>query len=159
MARDVFPVGHLSGDFLKLMQLGSVLGLVVGDIAGKGLSAGIWQAHLMGLIQRSARRNPDAADAVADVNRDLCQDQDERPLTALFFARLDPQSNDLVYRNAGLPAPLLLRQNKTVEQLEKGGPMLGAMPQAAFQSGRVRLNPGDMLIAYSDGVTDCRNAQ
>ncbi|MCU1239946.1 MAG: hypothetical protein JWO71_672 [Candidatus Acidoferrum typicum] len=159
IAGEIFPVRHLSGDFFKVMQLDSVLGLAVGDIAGKGLSAGIWQAHLMGLIQRAARRHSDAADAIAEVNRELCQDQDERPLTALFFARLDPHSNDLVYCNAGLPAPLLLRQNKTVERLEEGGPMLGAMPAAVFRSGRVRLNPGDMLIAYSDGVTECRNSQ
>jgi serine phosphatase RsbU (regulator of sigma subunit) len=159
IAGEIFPVRHLSGDFFKVMQLDSVLGLVVGDIAGKGLSAGIWQAYLMGLIQRSARRYPDPGAAVADVNRELCQDQDERPLTALFFARLDPQCNDLIYCNAGLPAPLLLRQNEAVERLEKGGPMLGAMPQANFQSGKVRLNPGDMLIAYSDGVTECRNSK
>jgi serine phosphatase RsbU (regulator of sigma subunit) len=159
IAGEIFPVRHLSGDFFKVIQLGSVLGLVVGDIAGKGLTAGIWQAHLMGLIQHGARRHSDPADAVADVNRDLCRDQDERPLTALFFARLDPHSNDLVYCNAGLPAPLLLRQNKTVERLEEGGPMLGAMPAAVFRCGRVRLNPGDMLIAYSDGVTECRNSQ
>ena len=159
IAGEIFPVRHLSGDFFKVMQLDSVLGLAVGDIAGKGLSAGIWQAHLMGLIQRSARRHSDPADAVAEVNRELCQDQGERPLTALFFARLDPQWNDLVYCNAGLPAPLLLRHNKTVERLEKGGPMLGALQEAAFNSGRVRLNPGDMLIAYSDGVTECRNSQ
>src|SRR5260370_18795643 len=80
-------------------------------------------------------------------------------MTALFFARLDPQSNDLVYCNAGLPAPLLFRHNKTVERLEKGGPMLGALQEAAFNSGRVRLNPGDMLIAYSDGATERRNSQ
>ena len=159
IAGEIFPVRHLSGDFFKVMQLGSVLGLAVGDIAGKGLTAGIWQAHLMGLIQRGARRYSDPANAVAEVNRELCQDQDERPLTALFFARLDPHSNDLVYVNAGLPAPLLLRQNKTVERLEEGGPMLGAMPAAVFRSGRVRLNSGDMLIAYSDGVTECRNSQ
>jgi serine phosphatase RsbU (regulator of sigma subunit) len=159
IAGEIFPVRHLSGDFFKVMQLDSILGLAVGDIAGKGLTAGIWQAHLMGLIQRAARRHSDAADAVAEVNRELCQDQDEPPLTALFFARLDPQSNDLVYCNAGLPATLLLRQNKTVERLEKGGPMLGAMPQAAFQTGRVRLDAGDMLIAYSDGVTECRNSE
>jgi len=159
IAGEIFPVRHLSGDFFKVMQLDSVLGLIVGDIAGKGLSAGIWQAHLMGLIQRAARKHSAPADAVADVNRELCQDQDERPLMALFFARLDPQCNDLIYCNAGLPAPLLLRQNKTVDRLEAGGPMLGAMPQAAFQSGKVRLNPGDMLIAYSDGVTECRNSQ
>lgn len=158
IAGEIFPVRHLSGDFFKVMELDSVFGLAVGDIAGKGLSAGIWQAHLMGLIQRCARRHSDPANAVAEVNVELCQDQGEPPITALFFARLDPQENELVYCNAGLPAPLLLRRNKTVERLEKGGPMLGALQKAAYETGSVRLNPGDMLLAYSDGVTECRNS-
>jgi len=159
IAGEIFPVRHLSGDFFKVMELDSALGLTVGDIAGKGLSAGIWQAHLMGLIRRCARRHSDPAAAVAEVNAELCQDQDEPPIAALFFARLDPQENELVYCNAGLPAPLLLRHNKTVERLEKGGPMLGALQGAAYDSGSVRLNPGDMLLAYSDGVTECRNSK
>jgi serine phosphatase RsbU (regulator of sigma subunit) len=159
IAGEIFPVRHLSGDFFKVMELDSALGLTVGDIAGKGLSAGIWQAHLMGLTQRSARRHSDPAAAVAEVNAELCQAQGEPPITALFFARLDPQENELVYCNAGLPAPLLVRHNKTVERLEKGGPMLGALQEAAYDSGSVRLNPGDMLLAYSDGVTECRNSE
>jgi serine phosphatase RsbU (regulator of sigma subunit) len=159
IAGESFPVRHLSGDFFKVMELDSALGLTVGDIAGKGLSAGIWQPHLMGLIRRSARTHSDPAAAVAEVNAELCQDQDEPPIAALFFARLDPQENELVYCNAGLPAPLLLRHNKTVERLEKGGPMLGALQEAAYNSGSVRLNPGDMLLAYSDGVTECRNSE
>ena len=159
IAGEIFPVRHLSGDFFKVMELDSALGLTVGDIAGKGLSAGIWQAHLMGLIRRCARRHSDPAAAVAEVNRELCQDQGEPPITALFFARLDQQENELVYCNAGLPAPLLLRHNKTVERLEKGGPMLGALQEGVYDSGRVRLNPGDMLLAYSDGVTECRNSE
>src|SRR6266567_2944992 len=93
IASEIFPVRHLSGDFFKVMELDPVLGLAVGDIAGKGLTAGIWQTHLLGLIQRCARSHSDAADAVAEVNRELCQDQDERPMTALFFARLDRQWN------------------------------------------------------------------
>jgi serine phosphatase RsbU (regulator of sigma subunit) len=159
IAGEIFPVRHLSGDFFKVMELDSALGLTVGDIAGKGLSAGIWQAHLMGLIRRSARRHSDPAAAVAEVNAELCQDQDEPPIAALFFARLDPQENELVYCNAGLPAPLLLRHNKAVERLEKGGPMLGALQKAAYDTGSVRLNPGDILLAYSDGVTECRNSK
>jgi serine phosphatase RsbU (regulator of sigma subunit) len=159
IAGEIFPVRHLSGDFFKVMELDSALALTVGDIAGKGLSAGIWQAHLMGLIRRSARRHSDPAAAVAEVNEELCQDQDEPPIAALFFARLDPKENDLMYCNAGLPAPLLMRHNKTLERLEKGGPMLGALPKAAYDSGSVRLNPGDMLLAYSDGVTECRNSE
>ncbi len=158
IAGEIFPVRHLSGDFFKVMELGLALGMVLGDIAGKGLTAGIWQAHLMGLIQRSARRHANPAVAVAEVNSELCQD-DAPPLTALFFARIDPRSDELVYCNAGLPAPLLLRDNKTLERLEEGGPMLGAVKNGAFRTGRVTLGPGDMLVVYSDGVTECRNAQ
>jgi serine phosphatase RsbU (regulator of sigma subunit) len=159
IAGEIFPVRHLSGDFFKVMELGPALGVVLGDIAGKGLTAGIWQAHLMGLIQRSARNQANPSDAVAEVNGELCRDDGAPPLTALFFARIDPSTNELRYCNAGLPAPLLFRANKTLEQLDHGGPMLGAMKTATFQTGCVSLNPGDMLIAYSDGVTECRNLQ
>src|SRR5260221_11690118 len=71
IAGEIFPVRHLSGDFFKVMQLGSVLGLVVGDIAGKGLSAGIWQAHRMGLIRRGVRRHSYPGAAVAEGTRRL----------------------------------------------------------------------------------------
>jgi serine phosphatase RsbU (regulator of sigma subunit) len=159
IAGEIFPVRHLSGDFFKVMQLDGVLGLVLGDIAGKGLSAGIWQAHLMDLIQRCSQTHIHPTDAVAAVNRELCLNQDEPPITALFFGRLDPERNELVYCNAGLPAPLVLRRNKSVERLEIGGPMLGAVQEARYASGSVHLNPGDMLLAYSDGLTECRNPQ
>jgi phosphoserine phosphatase RsbU/P len=191
IAGEIFPVRHLTGDFFKVMELDSALGLVLGDIAGKGLTAGIWQAHLMGLIQRSARTHTDPADVVAEVNRQLCHDEGAPPITALFFARLDLQDNVLVFCNAGLPAPLLFRHKQPAKAagsmspsreqfgvreriepsassvqnasrwicLEEGGPMLGAVPDARFSSGSVRMDPGDMLIAFSDGATECRNSQ
>ena len=159
VAGEIFPVRHLCGDFFKAMQLEDDLALVVGDIAGKGLSAGIWQAHLMDLVQRCAKTHPDPRDAVAAVNRELCLNESEPPLTALFFARLDVQRGELVYCNAGLPAALVLRRNKSVEQLDKGGPMLGALEKATYSSGSITLNAGDMLLAYSDGLTECRNSR
>lgn len=159
LAGESFAVRHLTGDFFKVIQLDSDLGLFLGDIAGKGLTAGIWQTHMMDLVHRSARNHPHPGDAVAAVNRELCQDLGEPPITALFFARLEPDSNELVYCNAGLPAPLIFRSNKSVESLEEGGPMLGALEEATYGSGRVQLNPGDMLLAYSDGLTECRNHQ
>jgi sigma-B regulation protein RsbU (phosphoserine phosphatase) len=159
IAGEIFPVRHLSGDFFKVTQFDGVLGLVVGDIAGKGLSAGIWQAHVMDLIQRCSVTHVHPADAVAAVNRELCLNQSEPPITALFFGRLDPERNELVYCNAGLPAPVVLRHNKSVERLEEGGPMLGALQEARYRAGSVDLNPGDMLLAYSDGLTECRNSQ
>jgi len=160
IAGEIFPVRHLSGDFFKVMELPSALGLALGDIAGKGFSAGIWQAHQMGLIQRAARSHSEPAEVVAEVNYELCCDAGIPPLTALFFATIDSKTNELRYCNAGLPAPLLLRGgNKSMERLEEGGPMLGAVKNGVFQTGSVTLNPGDMLVAYSDGVTECRNAE
>jgi serine phosphatase RsbU (regulator of sigma subunit) len=159
IAGEIFPVRHLSGDFLKVMELGSDLGLVLGDIAGKGLTAGIWLAHLLGLIQRYAREYANPAEAVAAVNRELCQDPGEPPLTAMFFARIDAVRGELLYCNAGLPAPVLWRHDKRLEKLEEGGPMMGAVPGGIFKTGSVILNPGDMLIAHSDGVTECRNSE
>src|SRR6267142_1351124 len=141
IAGEIFPVRHLSGDFFKVMELDSTLGLTVGDIAAKGLSAGIWQAHLMDLIQRCARACVLPADAVAAVNRDLCRDRNEPPLAGLFFGRLDPRSGELEYCNAGLPPPLLLRRDKSVEKLERGGPMLGALKESKYEAGTVFLNP------------------
>jgi serine phosphatase RsbU (regulator of sigma subunit) len=159
IAGEIFPVRHLSGDFFKVMELPGVLGLALGDIAGKGFSAGIWQAHQMGLIHRAARRHSNPAEIVAEVNHELCHDAGGPPLTALFVATIDPKTNELCYCNAGLPAPLLLRSgDQSLERLEEGGPMLGAVKGAAFEAGVVTLNPGDMLVAYSDGVTECRNA-
>src|ERR1700676_5067086 len=157
IAGEIFPVRHLSGDFFKVMQLDDVLGVALGDIAGKGLSAGIWQAHLIDLIQRCARTYLHPADVIAGVNRELCLDHSEPPITALFFARLDPQRNELQYCNAGLPAPLIMRRGTSVDRLEEGGPMLGALQEASYNCGTVYLNPGDVLIAYSDGLTECRN--
>ena len=159
VAGEIFPVRHLCGDFFKVMQLRTGLGLVLGDIAGKGLTAGIWQTYVMALIQRAARNHADPGAAVREVNRELCRDQGGPPLTALFYARIDGKTNELLFCNAGVPAPLLLRANQTLELLEEGGPMLGAVPKGVFNTGRVQLHPGDLLVAYSDGVTECRNPQ
>lgn len=158
IAGEIFPVRYLSGDFFKVMQFRSGPALALGDIAGKGLSAGIWQTHLMGLLHRAARRNAAPGQVLAEVNRKLCRDEGQPPLTALFFARLNAQNNELTYCNAGLPAPLLLRHDGPLERLEEGGPMLGAVLHGLYQTGRIILNPGDMLVAHSDGVTECRNS-
>src|SRR5215475_1103419 len=104
VAGEIFPVRHLSGDFFKVIEFeGGRLGIAVGDIAGKGFMAGIWLTPLLNLVQRSARAFGDPARVVAEINRELCTEQTEPPLTALFYAVLDPRTNELTYCNAGLP--------------------------------------------------------
>jgi serine phosphatase RsbU (regulator of sigma subunit) len=159
VAGEIFPVRHLSGDFFKVMELDSALGIVVGDIAGKGLSAGIWLPHLVSLVHRCARAHRDPAQALAEANRELCSGYGEPPLVALFFARIDLEDGEIVYCNAGLPSPMILGRDNDVVRLEQGGPMLGAMSNGNFNTGNVLLDQGDVLIACSDGVTECQNSR
>ena len=159
VAGEIFPVRHLSGDFFKVFELGSALGIIVGDIAGKGLSAGIWMPHLVSLVHSSARIHADPADALAAANTKLLTGCGEPPLAAVFYARLDRATGDITYCNAGLPSPLLLGRNYRVEHLETGGPMLGATSAARFASGVAVIEEGDTLIACSDGVTECENSR
>jgi len=159
IAGEMFAVRHLSGDFLKVLDLGPVVGLAVGDIAGKGLSAGLWLAHLVGLIRIYAGEHDELPAAMAAINRELCGQSAEPPLAALFLARLDPLTGELVYSNAGQPAALLLCRGGHVESLQDGGPMLGAVSDATFACGRAVLEPGDTLVACSDGVVECHNPQ
>src|SRR5258705_8055773 len=159
VAGEIFPVRHLSGDFFKVMELDSALGIVVGDIAGKGLSAGIWLPHLFSLIHRCARVHSDPADAISQANRELCSGYGEPPLVALFFARIDLENGEILYCNAGLPSPLIFGRDNAVTRLDEGGPMLGAMSNGTFHTGIVTLYPGHTLIACSDGVTECQNSR
>jgi serine phosphatase RsbU (regulator of sigma subunit) len=158
-AGEIFPVRYLSGDFFKVMDLGSSLGVVVGDIAGKGLSAGIWLPYLISLIHRCAQTCSDPAEAVAQANRELCAGYGEPPLVALLFARINLADGEIVYCNAGLPSPVILGHSLDVMYLDQGGPMLGAMSGASFVTGKATLETGDTLFACSDGVTECLNSR
>ena len=157
IAGEMFAVRHLSGDFLKVLDLGSRTGLALGDVAGKGLSAGLWVAHLIGLIRIYTTEKGSLAATVESINRELCRALLEPPMVALFLARLDPHTGELEYCNTGQPAVLLLRRNGAVELLQEGGPVLGAVRDATFACGRAQFEPGDTLVAYSDGVVESRS--
>ena len=159
IAGEIFPVRHLSGDFFKVFELDGVLGVILGDIAGKGLSAGIWMPHLISLLHSHALTKANPREVLALANRELCSGCGQPPLVAAFFARIDLQDGAVEYCNAGLPSPLILQRAGEAIKLDEGGPMLGAMPEAAYQPGRARLDPGDTLLAYSDGLTECENAR
>jgi sigma-B regulation protein RsbU (phosphoserine phosphatase) len=158
IASELFPVRHISGDFYNVMDLGAQLGLAVGDIAGKGMIAGLWFSHLVGLVRMHAESLGEPDGVARAINRHLCAMQPEPPMAAMFLARLDVESGELIYSNAALPPAVVLRRGGTVESLGEGGPLLGAFADSEFSRARVNLGPGDTLVAFSDGVVECRNS-
>jgi serine phosphatase RsbU (regulator of sigma subunit) len=158
IATEIFPVRHLSGDFISLFEADGDLIFALGDIAGKGLPAGMWFTHLIGMIRLHVGSQGDPAGALAAVNRDLLRTGMELPFTTLFLGRLNSKTGETVYCNAGHPPALLLRTNGQADKLRAGGPVLGALAGASFVNGMTTLKPGDTLLGYSDGITECRNA-
>ncbi|QNI34264.1 serine/threonine-protein phosphatase [Alloacidobacterium dinghuense] len=157
-ASEVFAARFLSGDFTVFLQHGSRVLAAHGDIAGKGIAAGMWFTNLAGLLQSYGHPDSDPARIASEINRHLCYLRPVAPFVTAFLSQVDCTTGAVGYCNAGHFPPILLRADGRTELLEQGGPLLGAIERAKFSSGEVVLKPGDTLLAYSDGVLECRNA-
>jgi len=157
VASEIFAVRHLPGDFFSVEETDRGLVLALGDIGGKGLAAGMWVTHLIGLIGSHTATNSNPESIVAAVNRDIARLSAVEPLSSLFVARLDTTSGKLDYCSAGHPPALLLRSDGILELLSDGGPVLGAVPNAFFERGSAQLDAGDLLLVSSDGILESFN--
>ena len=157
IASEIFAVRHLPGDFFTAHSRGEQLMFALGDISGKGLAAGMWTTHLVGLTNSYAALSSDPKKIVAGVNHDLCGMPLTMSLASLFLSRLDPVTGILEYCSAGHPPALLLRANGDLESLSEGGLLLGVTSDAVYHSARVQLGPDDILLVYSDGIIESLN--
>ena len=159
IASEIFAVRHLPGDFFTVNTVSAGVVLALGDICGKGLAAGMWTTHLVGLVAARSTVSSEPESIVAGVNRDIClmASASVVPLASLFVARLDPITGKLEYCSAGHPPALLLRANGDLELLSDGGLLLGVLPGAPYVRGCVELGAGDVVLAYSDGVLESLN--
>ncbi|HYK90146.1 MAG TPA: PP2C family protein-serine/threonine phosphatase [Acidobacteriota bacterium] len=159
IASEIFAVRSLPGDFFTIIKAkaGDGIVLALGDICGKGLTAAMWATYLVGLVGAHATTSLDPQVIVTGVNLEVCRMSSVAPQATLFLARLDTATGRLDYCNAGHPPSLLLRADGQLETLSEGGTLLGAMPEASYDTGRVALHAGDVLLAYSDGVLEARN--
>lgn len=158
IASEIFAVRHLPGDFFIVEETHNGVVLALGDISGKGLAAGMWTTHLVGLVSARVAVTSKPEAIVAGVNRDLCLTESVVPLASLFLAKLDPITGMVEYCSAGHPPALLLRANGELEFLSEGGLLLGVVPAAPYVSGCFELGVGDVLMIYSDGITESLNS-
>jgi serine phosphatase RsbU (regulator of sigma subunit) len=156
-ASEVFAARFLSGDFITFAKSGSRVFAAHGDIAGKGVAAGMWFTNLAGLLQSYGGPNSDPARIASEVNRHLCYLRPVAPFVTGLIAQIDCDRAAVTYCNAGHFPPLLLHSDGSSELLQEGGPLLGAIDNAEFRSATLLLVPGDTLVAYSDGVLECAN--
>jgi phosphoserine phosphatase RsbU/P len=146
------PCRTVGGDYYDYAYEDGRLLMALGDVAGKGMGA----ALIMTILRAAARANWSSplADAVARINRTICENVPENKYVTFVLARLDPASGHLEYVNAGHNAPLLVRKDGSVERLEKGGTVLGLFDTVAYEQDGVEMRGGDTLLVFSDGLTE-----
>jgi len=150
------PSRTIGGDFFDYQQLpDEAFGLAIGDITGKGPAAALLTALVQGLLAAESLTGRKPDEAIAIVNRVLLSRSIESRFLTLFLGVLTPDGR-LEYCNAGQNPPLLFSRGSTA-RLEVGGTLIGAFPHATFERGRAQLLPGDILVLYSDGVTEAEN--
>ena len=148
----------VGGDLVDYIPLGEQRhGLVLGDVAGKGLPAALLMAKLQSTLRALAADETSFAALGEKMNRILCRDGLPNRFATLVYLDLDERSGVVRMLNAGHMPPLVLRA-ATLEELPNGAIALGIMPDAAFSEQRVALSSGDALVVFSDGVTEAMNA-
>jgi hypothetical protein len=132
---------------------------VVADVAGKSIPAAMLMATFQASLRTLSTSGIALAELVASVNRYACSNSmGGGRFTTAFFAELDPASGDIVYVNAGHNVPILRRKSGALERLEVGGIPIGIFADSTCQVGMTRLEPGDWLVIFTDGVVEAENA-
>jgi sigma-B regulation protein RsbU (phosphoserine phosphatase) len=146
----------VGGDFFDFFVIDdNRLAVVIGDVSGKGMPAAIFMAMSRTLLKAVASRGSDPGACLTEVNTLLCRDNNAEMFVTLFYGVLDTRSNILRYSNGGHNPPYVLRGNGTAAALEMTGDMMLGMIEAQdYQTKEVKLNKGDGLFLYTDGVTE-----
>lgn len=153
------PCQTVGGDYYDFLERpdGRVL-MVVGDVAGKGMSAALLMVNLQARMQMLAEHHTGPAETVSHLNRAMHLVCPDNRFVTLFLCQIDPGSGECAYCNAGHNPPLLMEAAGSAQWLEGGGPVLGIFPGVTYEQRVLRLKPGDLIVVYSDGVTETRNA-
>lgn len=151
---------EVGGDFYDVFELGDdKFGVLLGDIAGKGLQAAIGVASARYAIRAYAYSNPNPADVLTLANNALCSEElQETGMLTAFFAVIDRNAGRLVYANAGHELPVLLNADGTLEELDSAGLPLAIIQDFKYTQSTHDLNAGDMLVVMTDGITEARKS-
>jgi sigma-B regulation protein RsbU (phosphoserine phosphatase) len=141
------------GDFYDFIPA-DVDGLfVVGDVSGKGIPAALLQASAHSLFRTLARETVDPADLLTRISREIYAENAGGSYLTCLLARVDSATGTLLYANAGHPAGLMVGSSGR-RLLSRGGPPAGLFPETAYESGVVSVEPGDLGVIVSDGITE-----
>jgi sigma-B regulation protein RsbU (phosphoserine phosphatase) len=161
------PARMVSGDYYDFQRFEqNQLAIAVGDVAGKGISAALLMASIQSAMRMELRSSAvlplngtrlSTARMVSELNQQLYATTAPEKYATFFFSLYDELSGKLTYTNAGHLPPILFRKEK-VQLLEVTGTVMGAFPMSHYEESTLQMESGDLLVCYTDGITEPENA-
>jgi len=154
------PTRYVGGDFYDFIELdtGELFG-VIADVSGKGVSASLLSSMLLGCLQMQVRAGLALDQALGRLNRFLCEKSSSSRFVTMFVFALDSEGSGRYISAGHNPTYLFRAAEGRVEELPSNNMIVGAFPFATYETSPLKLNPGDVLLAYSDGLTEAENPQ
>lgn len=152
------PAQSVGGDYFDFIAIDEKrVALCVGDISGKGLPAALLMANLQATMRSLSLTPSSVAECLGRANRLLHQSTDSEKFATLFYGVLDSETHCLCYSNAGHNDPFVLSLQSAPRLLKTGGIMLGLLPQRTFAEETIAFASGELLVIYSDGISEAVN--
>jgi sigma-B regulation protein RsbU (phosphoserine phosphatase) len=156
MAGVSFPCREIGGDyydFIRRKRDNRVV-VAVGDVSGKGTGAALLMSSLHAAVRAQAQTRRSISEVMAEINQYIFENSPPNKFLTLFYGEVDPETGVLTYSNGGHNNPIMVRSNGELERLDRGGLPIGMMQGVTYQEGSVTFGPGDVLVIYSDGITE-----
>ena len=151
----MLPAREIGGDFYDYFLLDDEhLALVIADVSGKGMPAALFMAVSRSLLKSTALQHVPPGECLQHVNDLLCLDNSSEMFVTVFYAILNTRTGEIAYSNGGHNPPCLVRHDGVHLLPGTGGMVLGAFPDVRYDAKTARLEPGDALFLYTDGVTE-----
>jgi len=152
------PCRTVGGDYYDFIQYNDGrVGVALADVAGKGMSAALMMSSLQARVQLLAEEPKDLGELMSRLDKSLVSSCPSNRFITMFFTLIDPASGEMTYCNAGHNPPLLVRTSGELEWLPAAGTVLGILPDLGYSEQRTRLEPDELLVIFSDGVTESEN--
>jgi sigma-B regulation protein RsbU (phosphoserine phosphatase) len=156
------PASGVGGDYYDFIRLDDgCLGIAIGDVSGKGIAAALMMASLQASLRgQTIKPCSTLSEMIAHINRLVFDASASNRYATFFYAQYDPMTRLLRYCNAGHNPPMLCRRTNDCDSfysLDEGGTVIGLFPDISFDEAKVQLQPGDILIGYTDGISEAMN--
>lgn len=153
------PARTVGGDYYDIIRLNNEkLGLCIADVAGKGISAALLMANVQASVRAFATEDLSPSRVCSQLNSVLCANTAADKFVTLFYGVLDASERTLTYTNAGHPRPMLVAADGSVRRLNSNAALLGVIPDWPYAESKLKLNRGDLLLLFTDGIVEAMSS-